>query len=333
MISGKLSIGVDLGGTNIKFGLIDPSGRVVLRSKEKTRAGRGSAAIVESIIDGIDALLMKSDIGIEDLDGIGFGVPGTVDPKSGIVVFAPNLKWRDFELVKHIHQAFDVAICIAQDTRAAAWSEFLIGAGKGYSSVASVTLGTGIGCGMVLNGSIFHGAFNTAGEFGHMIVELNGKPCNCGRRGCLEAHAGGLAIVRDARKVVDNISLLAQKDIGDIGVDDVFRLALEGNTQAREITDRVVNYLGMGLVNLINLNSIALVSISGGISNAPDDLLLNPLIEFVQARSYELVADKVKLCKSQLGEDAPMIGAALLYRDPESHVLRSPPIVANQWCP
>jgi glucokinase len=284
---------------------------------------------VESIVNGIDALLMKSAYRIEDLKSIGFGVPGTVDPESGIVIFAPNLKWRDFELVKHVHQVFEVPICITQDTRAAAWAEFLIGAGRGFSSVASVTLGTGIGCGMVLNGSIFHGALNTAGEFGHMIVELNGKPCNCGRRGCLEAHAGGLAIVHDARRLIDGISLLVQKDMADIGVEDVFRLALEGHTQAREITDRVVNYLGMGLVNLINLTSIELVTISGGISNAPDDLLMNPLLKFVQARAYELVAAKVRVCKSSLGEDAPMIGAALLHRDTESHVLRSRTIAAN----
>ena len=319
MSNGSLSIGVDLGGTNIKFGLIDATGEVVLRAKEKTGASRGDAAVVESIINGIDALLMKSRVRVEDLTSIGLGVPGTVNPGTGVVVFAPNLNWRDFELVKYLQQAFDVPFCISQDTRAAAWSEFLVGAGKGSSGVASLTLGTGIGCGMILNGSIFHGALSTAGEFGHMIVELNGRPCNCGRTGCLEAYAGGLAIVRDAKKSIDDISLLVQKDTSDIGAEDVFRLAFKGNVQAREITDRAVKCLGVGLVNLINLNSVEVVSLSGGISNAPDDLLLIPLMKCVQMHAYEVAANSVRVCKSALGEDAPMIGAGLLYRDPGSH--------------
>jgi glucokinase len=309
------SIGVDLGGTNIKIGLIDQSGNVLFSYKEKTRPQRGGEAIVDAILNGIDGLLLKSSIPVEAIRSIGLGVPGTVDPRSGIVEFAPNLGWRDFELVKYLRQAYSLPVHIAQDTRAAAWSEFLVGAGRGFSNIASVTLGTGIGCGMVLNGRVFNGALNTAGEFGHMIVELNGKRCNCGRKGCLEAHAGGLAILQDAKRVIGDIALLAQKESSSVAVEDVFDLSLHGHPQAREITDRVVNYVGMGLVNLINLNSLELVSISGGISNAPDSLLLDPLIRFVQERAYDLISSKVRICKSVLGEDAPVIGAALLYCD------------------
>jgi glucokinase len=167
---------------------------------------------------------------------------------------------------------------------------------------------------MVFDGMIFHGALNTAGEFGHQIVELDGNLCNCGRRGCLEAYAGGLAIVRDAKKRIPGIDELLHKKPSTVGVHDVYQLAQEGNAQARQLTDSVVKYIGMGLVNLINICSVELISISGGISNAPSELLLNPLIEFVRNRAYESVAGKVRVYRSALGENAPLIGAGLLYR-------------------
>ncbi len=168
---------------------------------------------------------------------------------------------------------------------------------------------------MVLEGRIFHGALNTAGEFGHQIVELDGQPCNCGRCGCLEAYAGGLAIVRNAKKSVPALRELLDKDLSQDGVQCVYKLAHEGDAQARQLTDSVVRYIGVGLVNLINLNSVDLIAISGGISNAPPELLLEPLIKFVRNRAYESAADKVRICRSALGEDAPLIGAALLYQE------------------
>jgi glucokinase len=310
-----LSIGVDVGGTNVKFGITDENGKILFQNKEKTQASRGSDAIMATIVHGVDALLSRSGMHLGQFGSIGVGVPGTTDSKKGVVVFAPNIFWRDVEIVKEIRQAFDIPVHTAQDTRAAAWAEYLVGAGKGLRSLASVTLGTGIGCGMVFDGRIFHGALNTAGEFGHQIVELDGYSCNCGRQGCLEAHAGGLSIVRQAREKIDGIGALLQKDSADVEVHDVFRLAQEGNAQATQLTASVVRYIGMGLVNLLNLNSVELIAISGGISNAPSELLLDPLIDFVRNRAYESVAQKVRVCKSSLGEDAPMIGAALLYRE------------------
>lgn len=310
-----LNIGVDVGGTNIKFGITDENGKILLQDKRKTEVDRSSDAIVNSIIRGVEALLSKAGVGLANVESIGLGIPGTTDSQTGVVVFAPNIFWRDVEIVKAIRQVFDISVYVAQDTRAAAWAEYLIGAGRGLRSVASVTLGTGIGCGMVFDGRIYHGALNTAGEFGHQIVELDGNPCNCGRHGCLEAHAGGLAIVREANDKIQGLCELLQKGPAEVAVHDVFRLAQEGNAQARQITDRVVKYIGVGLVNLININSLELISISGGISNAPQELLLDPLIEFVRNRAYESVSNKVRVCRSLLGEDAPMIGAALLHRE------------------
>lgn len=308
MSAQPLHLGVDIGGTNIKFGVVDESGKILLQKKTETAAQRGSDAIVASIVREIESLLQDPLLRDRKLESMGFGVPGTADSVNGIVVYAPNLFWRDVELAAAIQPVFHTPVFVAQDTRAAAWAEYLVGEGRGLHGIAAVTLGTGIGCGLVLDGKIFHGALNTAGEFGHQIVAVDGESCNCGRRGCLEAHAGGLAIVREAKKRIAGL------DSSNVTVADVFRLAQQGNPQARELTDSVVRFIGIGLVNLINLTSVEMICLSGGVSNAPRHLLLDPLVEFVRSRAYEAAAKKVRIARSTLGEDAPMIGAALLCR-------------------
>lgn len=309
-----LHLGVDIGGTNIKFGVIDEAGKILLQRKTETNAQRGSDAIVGSIVREIESLLNDPLLRDTKLESIGLGVPGTADSASGIVVYAPNLFWRNVELAAALQPVFHTPVFVAQDTRAAAWAEYLVGEGRGLRGIAAVTLGTGIGCGLVLDGRIFHGALNTAGEFGHQIVAVEGEACNCGRRGCLEAHAGGLAIVREAKRRIAGLDALLEKDLSSVTVADIYRLADENQPQAREITDNVVRCIGIGLVNLINLTSIEMICLSGGISNAPRALLLDPLIDFVRSRAYEAAADKVRICRSTLGEDAPLIGAALLCR-------------------
>ncbi len=312
MTQRALNIGVDIGGTNIKLGVIDAGGRILCQTKTPTAPDRGSDAIIASIASALKALLQEASLRPDDLTSIGIGVPGTADASTGTVVYAPNIFWRNVPIVSKMQATFTVPIFIAQDTRAAAWAESLVGTARGLRGIAAVTLGTGIGCGMVLDGRIFHGALNTAGEFGHQIVAIDGEPCNCGRRGCLEAHAGGLAIVREAKKRIPNLSELLGRT--DIGVDDVYRLAQQGNPQARQIADEVVRHIGVGLVNLINLNSLEMICLSGGISNAPAELLLDPLIAFVRERAYQAISDKVQIRRSLLGEDAPLIGASLLHR-------------------
>jgi len=311
-----LSVGVDIGGTNIKFGLVDESGKVLSRTKLRTNVGGGSEAIIKDVSVGVRALLRQSAVAVERLHSIGIGIPGTTDSTRGVVTFAANLFWKNVEITKAIRTFFSAPVYAAQDTRAAAWAEYLVGAGRGLRSLAAVTLGTGIGCGMVFDGRIFHGALNSAGEIGHVIVELNGIPCNCGRHGCLEAYAAGPAIIREAKAEISDLSDLLAKDLQNIEVEDIYFLAQQGNAAARTITNRVVQYIGLGLVNLINTNSFELVALSGGISNAPSELLLYPLIDFVQTRAYECISTTVQICRSALGEDAPMIGAALLFKEP-----------------
>lgn len=315
MAARELNIGVDIGGTNIKFGIVDEEGKILRQKRIATDPRQGSDAIIGAITRELTTLMGSAGLRSEDVAGIGLGVPGTADSAHGVVVYAPNIFWRNVPIVAAIQPVLGIPICIAQDTRAAAWAEYLVGSARGLRGLAAVTLGTGIGCGMVLDGRIFHGALNTAGEFGHQIVEIEGERCNCGRTGCLEAHAGGLAIVQQAEKRIPRIHELLHGDSQEITVADVYQLAQQGQREARELAESVVRYIGVGLVNLINLTSVEMICLSGGISNAPAELLLGPLTAFVQDRAYEMAAKQIRICRSTLGEDAPLIGAALLHRE------------------
>lgn len=307
----KLNIGVDVGGTNTKIGIIDKKGKIITGIKIKTLVEAGSDKILVSIIESIDLLLRNSGLTNSSINSIGMGFPGTTDCTKGIVLYAPNLFWENVEVVERVKDYYNLPVYIGQDSRAAVWAEYLAGAGKGFNHIAAITLGTGIGCGLVLNGRIYHGGLAAAGEFGHQIVEINGNKCNCGRTGCLETYAGGLAIVKATAKIA-GIEKLLNKPTNEISVPDTFLLAGKGNAEAVKITEAVVKYLGIGMVNLINLTSLELISISGGISNAPDELLFNPLVRFIRERAYPEVAAKIKIVKSTLGDEAPLIGASML---------------------
>lgn len=297
----KVRIGVDVGGTTINIGAVNDDGQITEKVSIVTNSIGGSDSIISSIIEGINRLLKSLKMKSGEIKSIGLGFPGTVNSKQGIVIFAPNIFFENVDVKTDIVKTFGCQVYLAQDSRAAAWGEFKIGEGNNFKDMAVITIGTGIGCGLILNNKIYHGANNTAGEFGHQLIDPLGPECNCGRRGCLETFCAGLAIVR------------AGKDIGEnISVNDVYDLAMGGNPKALKITEQVVTYLGVGITNLINLTSIELIAISGGISNAPDKLLLNPLSEFVKNHVYPMISNKIRIVHSSLGENAPLVGAALL---------------------
>lgn len=297
----KIRIGVDVGGTTINIGSVNDDGQITGKVSIVTNTQGGPDSIINSIIEGINTILKSLKIKSGEIESIGLGFPGTVDSKQGIVIFAPNIFFENVDVKSDISKTFGCQVYLAQDSRAAAWGEFKIGEGRNCKDMAVITIGTGIGCGLILNNKIFHGANNTAGEFGHQLLDPLGPNCNCGRRGCLETFCAGLAIVRAGKEIRENIS-----------VNDIYDLAMEGNPTALKITEQVVTYLGIGMTNLINLTSIELIAISGGISNAPDKLLLDPLIKFVKSHVYLKVSDKIRIVHSLLGDNAPLVGAALL---------------------
>lgn len=297
----NLYLGVDIGGPNITIGIVTGRGKIV----KKTYVNLSlflpeKEAFIDALIASIYTFLNDANISIHEIQSIGLGIAGTVDSKKGTIIFAPNLYFSNFEVKQILEQAFDCPIFIGQDSRVAAWGEYNVGKAKNYNNFALIRLGTGIGCGLIINGLLYHGAYNTAGEFGHQLMEVNGPQCNCGRRGCLETYCGGLAIVKAGERIMNGLS-----------VKDVYDLAGMGNKEALSITNQVVEKLGTGIVNLVNLLSLELVTISGGISNAPEELLLNPLRKFVREHAYSAIAERVEINRSVLGDDAPLIGAAL----------------------
>ena len=294
-------IGVDVGGTTINIAIVTSEGNIIAKKSLKTTDYlHKNERMILAIVSTIKSLLADNLIKIDDIWSIGMGFPGTVDSNKGIVVFAPNIFFENVDVRSLMQSAFDCPIYLGQDSRAAAWGEFFIGQGRKVNNMASITIGTGIGCGLIINGLLYHGAYNTAGEFGHQMMDVNGPQCNCGRRGCLETYCGGLAIVKAGERIMRGLS-----------VKDIYDLASMGNKEALFITNQVVEKLGTGIVNLVNLLSLELVTISGGISNAPEELLLNPLRKFVREHAYSAIAEKVEINRSVLGDDAPLIGAAL----------------------
>jgi glucokinase len=308
------SIGIDLGGTNIKFCVADRDGSIRARHRIRTPT-IGCPAVIKAIVANIPVVLHDAGVELLQVESIGLGVPGSVDPDRGVIVFAPNIFARNVEIVKAIRRWYDVPVHLAQDSHAAAWAEHMVGAGIGLTSVVTVTLGTGIGCGIVIDGKIYRGSLNyTVGELGHQIVEFDGEKCNCGRFGCLEAYAGGLGILRAARERIDKLSILLGKNGKAISVKDIFELAMSGNVQAHSVVRDVVKYLGIGLANLANLISPELITVSGGISDAPPELLFEPLVEFVRQNTYPAISDFVRIRRSPLGCDAALIGVAVLHK-------------------
>ena len=294
-------IGVDVGGTTINIAIVTSEGNILAKKSLNTNDYfHENEKMILAIVSTIKSLLADNQVKINDIWSIGMGFPGTVDSHKGIVVFAPNIFFENVDVRSLMQSAFDCPIYLGQDSRAAAWGEFFIGQGRKVNNMASITIGTGIGCGLIINGLLYHGAYNTAGEFGHQLMDVNGPQCNCGRRGCLETYCGGLAIVKAGERIMKGLS-----------VKDVYDLAGMGNKEALSITSQVVEKLGTGIVNLVNLLSLELVTISGGISNAPEELLLNPLRKFVREHAYSAIAEKVEINRSVLGDDAPLIGAAL----------------------
>ena len=306
----RYSIGIDMGASNARVGLLDAGGVLIGKRKADIRQMKSdSSATLRFIRAEAETLVSDAQIAPRDIGFIGLGIPGTVDDSGKRVSFAPNLGWRDV----HVGESFPgfpmAALTLVQDARAAAFAEYLRGAGNGEPIIACITLGTGIGAGIIIDGKVFHGAFNTSGEIGHMIVQENGRPCGCGQSGCLETCCSGTAIMNAARQAAPGRG-------GEVlSAEDVFRKARDGDAAAREIVNSAAHYLGVGIVNLVNLLSPNAVILSGGMCEQ-EELLITPVREFVLTHAYSLSVRTpgFRVVKAMLGEDSPMIGAGMIYK-------------------
>jgi glucokinase len=306
----RYSIGIDVGASKVRIGLLDAAGSLVGKRKADIRDMKSdSAATLRFIRSQAEAVAADAGLAPADIDFIGLGFPGTVNDAGQVISFAPNLGWKNVRVGEHFGSFPRATLTLVQDARAAAFAEYLLGAGRGEPIVVCITLGTGIGAGIVIDGKVFHGAFNTAGEIGHMIVQENGLPCACGQRGCLEAYSSGTAIVNAARRA----GKLTVQEIPN--AEEVFRRGRAGDAAALAVIGVAARSLGVGIVNVANLLSPNAVILSGGMCEQ-EELLIRPVREFVLAHAYSLSVrtPAFRVVKAMLGEDSPMIGAGMIYR-------------------
>jgi len=294
---------MDVGGTKAAIGLLGEDGSLLYRERTPIPKGVTARELMRTLAVRAGELLESRGIARADVLSVGMGLPGTTDGR--VVLCAPNLHWENEPCADYFEASFGVRPLLAQDTRAAAWGEYRLGAGKNKRVLVCVTLGTGIGCGIVINGRIFDGGTGTAGEIGHIPVVPGGRPCNCGRRGCMEAYASGNGILTSAKEH----SQLGQRVSGAL---DVFELARQNDPTARKVISAAVGYCGQALCAVVNALSPDALIFSGGIS-AQTELYIKPLIAYLRDNAYALaVEERLFMEVSPLGEDAPMIGAAML---------------------
>lgn len=307
----KYNAGIDIGGTKVNIGIFHKTGAIVDKVKIASQQSEDIETFIDRVGSELKRLAQKCSIHIDEIDFIGIGVPGTVDMRHGIVEYCPNLFWDMIPLKEYFQTIFlKQEIMVIQDSWAGALAEHEFGAGIGYADMACITLGTGIGGGIIVNNRIFAGAMHCAGEIGHIIIEKDGRSCNCGNRGCLEKYASGNGIYDQAMELFPE-RLEGMRD----GAESVFELAYQGYEPALELIEQSVQMLAMGLANLVGILSTEAIIISGGLCEH-EELILKPLQKYILEYGYHSWTRQNRLAVKQakLGSDAPMIGAAFLYK-------------------
>lgn len=306
----ELNIGVDIGGTKTNIGIVNKKGKIIDSVRISTNQQKSPEAVIVDICEHIKVLIEKHSISYEEINSMGVGVPGTADIKTGFVEYCPNLDWEDVDAGKIFSKHLGLNALISQDSRCAAWAEFLFGAGRGYKSFIAITLGTGIGGGIIINEKIYHGAMNTAGEVGHAVFQKDGRACNCGNHGCLERYCSGTGIIERA------LERFPEKIKGHPNRSEtVFELAYAGDKDALALIEDVVADLAVGIANAVSIISPELVVLSGGLCEH-EKLIIEPLKDLVYHYGYHSWTRKkiLEISKAELGDEAPMIGAAFLYK-------------------
>lgn len=310
-------IGIDLGGTNIAAGIVGKDGNLRFQDSIPTGSG-GSKVIAERIVTLVGKILDNAGMTMKDIQAIGIGVPGTANQESGLVEYANNLGMEDEPFLEMLKPYFpDTRLAFENDANAAAWAEYKLGAGKGVSSMIMVTLGTGIGGGIIWNGQLYEGINYAAGEFGHFTIQYNGLPCNCGRKGCFERYASATALVEQTIEAMKQhpesvLWEMCGRDLTRVDGKILFGAVDKKDATAMKVLDTFTDYLGYGLLDIINVFQPELVCIGGGISKA-GELLIAPVRRRMAKESYTRMSRRQpKIVTASLGNEAGIIGAALL---------------------
>ncbi len=314
----KYYIGIDLGGTFIKGGIVDSNGEILACDKIPTETEGGSAVVSANIARLANILLEACGMSLAEVEGVGIGCPGMIDSKTGNVIYANNLGWNDFNIANKVSSLLgNIPVKVANDANVAALGEVKFGAAKDYNSAVMITLGTGVGGGVVIDGALMEGNKGAGAELGHMVISRGGEACSCGRRGCVEAYCSATALIRDTKR-----AMLAHKDskMWEIGsVDAVcgktpFDFA-DSDVYAREVVESYISHLACGLVNYANIFRPEVILLGGGVC-AQGDVLIRPLQKQFDSEIYAgEKGPKVPILIAKLENSAGLLGAAALLMD------------------
>ena len=314
-------VGVDIGGTNLKAGLADENGQLLAVQKMKVASITDQQSLAWTIVAMTQELAKSAGVPLDKIASVGVGVPGTVEIRSGSIGYTCNLPLRNVPLRKLFHHYLPIPLYIENDANCAALAEYYVGAGRDSKRFVTITLGTGVGAGIIHNGKIYHGANGMAGEVGHTVIERNGLPCPCGRHGCWEQYASASALKRMTAEAVaahpDSIlaRVVAEND-GHVSGQSAFIAARQGDPVGQRICDEYVGYLACGIVNVVNVFQPDALAIGGGVSNEADEQLLLPVQRCVERESIPCAKNRrTRIVKAELGNQAGIIGAALLGKN------------------
>lgn len=314
----KYRIGTDVGGTNVKIALVDNKGALIYSNTVPTRAEMGYEYTINNIKQAIHDLMKETNTSKDNIEGIGFGFPGQIDFTNGIVRALPNIPgWVNVPLSKIMEDEFKIPTRVDNDVRVAALGELNFGAGVGCQNLVCITVGTGIGSGLIINGKLVRGASNAAGEIGHIKMQMfDGPICGCGDQGCFEAFASGPSIVAMAYDYIKGGKSTKFRELasgGEITPYIVAEAAKAGDCVALKIFEIIGEYIGIGLSSVINLLNPEKIVIGGGVADA-GDILFNPIRKTIEKRAMKIQADACQIVKAKLGNTAGVIGASLLIK-------------------
>ncbi|MDP3878768.1 MAG: ROK family protein [Dehalococcoidales bacterium] len=307
---------IDVGGTKIIAALVSAQGEMIAREYFSTLADEGTAAVIDRIIAAVNRLLKLNKMTLSLINSISIAAAGIIDMDRGVITVSPNLPgWHDVPLRDVIAERCKVSVFLLNDASAAALAEHRLGAGREVNNLIFITVSTGIGGGIIVDGKLYLGASGGAGEIGHMTIDVNGPRCLCGNNGCLEVLSSGTAIAREAMARIrhgekSSLTAMAGGNLENVTAEEVSLAAQDGDSLALAVIERSARYLGAGLVNLVHIFNPEMIVVGGGVSKM-GDLLLEPVRQTVDERAFPLLAQGVRIVPARLGDDAGAFGAAL----------------------
>lgn len=310
-------LGIDLGGTNIATGVVDENFKIIGSGKVKTNAPRPAEEIVDDMVKSALMAVKDANLTINDIDSIGVGTPGSVVQTTGVVTYSNNLGFYNLPLAEMLEKKLGKKVYIENDANAATYGEYIAGAGKGAENFVAITLGTGVGGGIIIGGKIYSGSNFAGGELGHTVIQMNGEACTCGRNGCFEAYASATALIRQTKQAMikfpdSKMWEICNKDINSVSGRTAFDGARSGDEAAIGVVNDYINYLSVGIANIINTFQPDVFCVGGGISNE-GEYLMAPIRKLVKGENYARNMEKnTEIKAATLGNDAGIIGAAYL---------------------